>query len=79
MFLNVMATNRVRVTGPSTIRKGKLRSKEEKRVAVMCHLKRTLGVATIRAQCLSLIGKLASVHSRPRGHRCCRLEEAARC
>ena len=58
MLLNVLATNRVRVAGPSTGRRGKLRSEEGERAVVMGHLRRTLGVATIRAQCLSLLGRL---------------------
>ena len=56
-LLNILATNRVRVAGPSTGRKGKLRSESGKR-AVMGYLRRTLGVATVRAQCKSLLGRL---------------------
>ena len=57
-LLNILATNRVRVAGPSTGRKGKLRSEAGERAVVMGYLRRTLGVATVRAQCTSLLARL---------------------
>ena len=60
-LLHLMAKNRVRVAGPSTGRKGRLRFEEGEMSIVMGHLRRTLGVATIKAQCLSLLGRLESL------------------
>ena len=60
-LLHIMAKNRVRVAGPSTGRKGILRSEEGEMSMVMGHLRRTLGVATIKAQCLSLLGRVESL------------------
>ena len=53
-----MATNRVRVAGPSMGKKGYMRTEEEERAVVMGYLRRTLGVTTVKAQCLSLISQL---------------------
>ena len=53
-----MATSRVRVAGPSTGRQGRLRSEEGERAVVMGYLRRSLGIATIKAQCLSLLGRV---------------------
>ena len=57
-LLHTMALSRVRVAGPSTGRRGRLRSEEGERAVVMGYLRRTLGVATIKAQCSSLLGRL---------------------
>ena len=46
-LLSIMATSRVRVAGPSTGRKGKLRSEEGERSVVMGYLRRVMGVATV--------------------------------
>ena len=52
-----MATSRVRVAGPSTGRKGILRSEEGERAMVMGYLRRTLSIATTKAQSSSLLGR----------------------
>ena len=57
-LLNIMATSRVRVAGPSTGRKGILRSEEGERAMVMGYLRRTLSIATTKAQSSSLLGRL---------------------
>ena len=57
-LLNTMATSRVQVAGPSTGRKGRLRSENGERAMVMGYLRRTLSVATIKAQSMSLLGRL---------------------
>ena len=57
-LLHTMALSRVRVAGPSTGRRGRLRSEEGERAVVMGYLRRTLGVATVKAQCSSLLGRL---------------------
>ena len=58
-LLNIMATSRVRVAGPLTGRKGMLKSKEGERAMAMGYLRRTLSIAIIEAQSLSLLGRLA--------------------
>ena len=60
-LLHTMAVSRVRVAGPSTGKRGRLRSEEGERAVVMGYLRRTLGIATIKAQCLSLLGRLESL------------------
>ena len=56
-----MATHRVRLAGPSLGRRGRMRMEEGERSMVMGYLRRVLGVATIRAQCLSLLGRVESL------------------
>ena len=48
-LLHAMAVSRVRVAGPSTGRRGRERSEKGEMSVVMGHLRRTLGVATIKA------------------------------
>ena len=60
-LLNIMATQRVRVAGPSTGKKGILRSEEGERSVIMGYLRRTLEVSTVKAECLSLLGRLESI------------------
>ena len=60
-LLNILATSRVRVAGPSTGRRGRLRTEDGERAVVMGHLRRTLGVATVKAQSLSLLGRLETL------------------
>ena len=57
-LLHAMAVSRVRVAGPSTGRRGKERSEKGEMSMVMGHLRRTVGMATIKAQCMSLLGRL---------------------
>ena len=60
-LLAVMATSRVRVTGPMVGRRGLLRSEAGERAVVISSLRRRLGVATVRAQSSSLLGHLESL------------------
>ena len=53
-----LATSRVRVAGPTRGRRGILRSEEADRAIAISALRRRLGVATVRAQSLSLLGRL---------------------
>ena len=60
-LLAVMATSRVRVTGPMVGRKGRLRSEDGERSIVISGLRRRLGVACVRAQASSLLGRLETL------------------
>ncbi len=60
-LLAVMATSRVRVTGPMVERRGLLRSEAGERAVVISSLRRKLGVATVRAQSSSFLGRLESL------------------
>ena len=57
-MLHAMANSRFRVAGSTVGRKGKLRSEEGERAGVLGYLRRTLGVAAIKVQCLSLLGRV---------------------
>ena len=56
-----LATNRVRVAGPSRGKRGFIRSEEAERALAISSLRRHLGVATVKAQCHSLVGRLESL------------------
>ena len=56
-----LATSRVRVAGPSRGRKGLERSEAAERAIAISALRRRLGVATVRAQCHSLLGRLETL------------------
>ena len=58
LLLAHLATCRVRVAGPTRGRKGVMRSEDAERALAISSLRRRLGVATVRAQCLSLHGRL---------------------
>ncbi len=60
-LLVTMATSRVRVTGPMPGRRGLLRSEAGERAVVISSLRRRFGVATVRAQSSSLMGRLESL------------------
>ena len=57
-LLAALATSRVRVAGVKYGRRGMLRSEEAERAVAISHLRVQLGVATVRAQCTSLLGRL---------------------
>ena len=57
-LLQAMTTGRVRVAGPSTGRRGLERTEEGERSIIIGYLRRTLGVATVKAQAFSLLGRL---------------------
>ena len=56
-----LATSRVRVAGPTRGKKGLVRSEEAERAIAISSLRRKLGVATVRAQCYSLLGRLETL------------------
>ena len=56
-----LATSRVRVVGPTRGRKGLERSEAAERAIAISSLRRRLGVATVRAQCHSLLGRLETL------------------
>ena len=57
-LLSVLATNRLRVARVQRGRKGVLRSEETERAVAISHLRVRLGVATVKVQCTSLLGRL---------------------
>ena len=57
-LLSTLATNRAKVAGGSIGKKGRERSEEGERAVAIGYLRRTLGVAAIKAQCLSLLGRV---------------------
>ena len=57
-LLASLATNRVRVSGVQRGRRGILRSEEAERAMAISRLRVRLGVATVRAQCTSMLGRL---------------------
>ena len=60
-LLDTMATNRVRVAGPSRGRRGHLRSEEGERAVAIGSLRRRVGVMTVRCQAASLLGRLETL------------------
>ena len=60
-LLHQLAKSRVRVVGSSMGRRGRLCSEEGEMSVVMGHLRRTLGVAAVKGQFLSLLGRLESL------------------
>ena len=60
-LLAALATCRVRIAGVSRGRKGHLRSEEGERSLAIGSLRRKLGVVTVRAQVLSLLGRLETL------------------
>ena len=57
-LINQLATSRVTVAGPQRGRRGVERSPEGERSLVVSQIRRRLSVATVRAQCSSLLGRL---------------------
>ena len=60
-LLDDMATSRVRVAGPSTGRRGLLRSEAAERAIAISGLRRWVGVMAVRCQASSLLGQLESL------------------
>ena len=56
-----LATSRVRVVGTTMGRRGLQRSEEAERSMAISSLRRRLGVATVKAQCHSLLGRLETL------------------
>ena len=57
-LIHALAKNRATVVGPSIGRQGRLRSEAGERAVAMGYLRRTLGVAAVKAQCISMLGRV---------------------
>ena len=57
-LIAALATSRVRVAGPSRGRRGILRSEEAERLVAVSSIRRRLGVAAVKGQAMSLLGRL---------------------
>ena len=57
-LLQALTTSRVRVAGPSTGKRGLERTEEGEKSIVIGYLRRSLSVATVKAQAFSLLGRL---------------------
>ena len=60
-LIAAMATSRVRVAGPKRGRRGVIRSEDAERSMVVSSIRRKHGVATVKAQAFSLLGRLESL------------------
>ena len=56
--MDALATSRVRVAGPQRGRKGVVRTEEGEKSIAVSYIRRTLSLASIRAQSHSLLGRL---------------------
>ena len=56
--MDALATSRARVAEPQTGKRGKTLSEEGVKALAVGYIRRRLGVAAIKAQCLSLLGRL---------------------
>ena len=56
-----LATSRVRVAGPTTGKRGRLRSEDAERAMAVSALRRRLGVMAVRCQASSLLGRLETL------------------
>ncbi len=56
-----LATSRVRVAGPTTGKRGRLRSEDAERAMAVSSLRRRLGVMAVRCQASSLLGRLETL------------------
>jgi hypothetical protein len=57
-LLAALATNRVQVAGVQRGRRGLLRSEDAERALAISRLRIRLGIATVKAQCTSMLGRL---------------------
>ena len=57
-LVEVLATSRVRVMMPQMSRKGRMMSEEGSKAQAVGYIRRRLGVSAVKAQCLSLLGRL---------------------
>ena len=57
-LLNTIPTHRVRLAGPSTGKRWRIRLEVRERAMVMDYLRRILSVTTIKTQTISLLGQL---------------------
>ena len=60
-LVDAMATSRARVAEPQTSRRGDRLTEEGVRALAVGHIRKTLSVAAVRAQCYSLLGRLESL------------------
>ena len=56
--MDMLATSRARVAEPQTSRRGDKLTEEGVRALAVSHIRKTLSVAGVRAQCYSLLGRL---------------------
>ena len=59
--MDALATSRARVAEPQTSRRGDRLTEEGVRALAVGHIRKTLSVAAVRAQCYSLLGRLESL------------------
>ena len=59
--MSAMATSRVRVAGPQAGRKGVERTEEGEKSVVTGYIRRMISVASVKAQCHSLLGRLEAL------------------
>ena len=57
-LVDMLATSRARVAEPQTSRRGDMLTEEGVRALAVSHIRKTLSVAGVRAQCYSLLGRL---------------------
>ena len=57
-LVDILATSRVRIGEPQSTRKGKLMSEESAKAIAVGYIRRQLGVVAVKAQSLSLLGRL---------------------
>ena len=60
-LMAAMATSRVRVAGPQASRKGVMRTEEGEKSMVVAYIRRLVAVASVKAQCHSLLGRLEAL------------------
>ena len=60
-LMSAIATSRVRVAGPQAGRKGVMRTEEGEKSVVMSYIRKRISVASVKAQCFSLLGRLEAL------------------
>ena len=60
-LLAAMATSRVRVAGPQAARKGVMRTEEGEKSVAVGYIRRLVSVASVKAQCHTLLGRLEAL------------------
>ena len=60
-LMSAMADSRVRVAGPQGSRKGVMRCEEGEKALVVAYIRRLVSVASVKAQCYFLLGRLEAV------------------
>jgi hypothetical protein len=60
-LIDAMATSRVRIARPTRGKRGVMRSEDAERSVAVSSIRRKLGVATVKAQAFSLLGRLETM------------------